>query len=74
MPDLMTPAQRSHAMKCVKLRDGPLELLIQQELRKSGLRFQTNYKNYKPLPWPKDGRGPRAGAVGGEDAVRGEER
>ncbi len=50
MPDHMTPAQRSHAMKCVKLRDGPLELLIQQELRKIGLRFQTNYKKVEGTP------------------------
>lgn len=50
MPDHMTPAQRSHAMKCVKLKDGPLELLIQRELRKIGLRFQRNCKRLRGSP------------------------
>jgi len=44
MPDHMTPAQRSYAMKRVKLKDGPLELLVQQELRSIGLLFQRNCK------------------------------
>lgn len=44
MPDHMTPVQRSHAMKCVKLKNGPLELLIRRELRKLGLRFSQNCK------------------------------
>ena len=47
----MSPAQRSHAMRCVKLKDGPLELLIRRELRKKGLSFS---KNYKKLPGSPD--------------------
>ena len=50
MPDRMTPEQRSRAMKSVKLKDGPLERLIQRELRKIGLRFQRNYKRLKGSP------------------------
>lgn len=50
MPDHMTPEQRSRAMKSVKLKDGPLELLIQRELRRAGLRFQRNYKKLKGSP------------------------
>src|SRR5713101_325397 len=50
MPDRMTPEQRSRAMKLVKLKDGPLELSIQRELRKMGLRFQRNYKRLKGSP------------------------
>jgi DNA mismatch endonuclease (patch repair protein) len=50
MSDHMTPAQRSHAMKCVKLKNGPLELLVQGELRKRGLRFERNYKKLKGSP------------------------
>lgn len=44
MPDHMTVAQRSHAMKCVKLKNGPLEQVIQRELRSRGLRFSRNCK------------------------------
>jgi len=50
MADHMTPDQRSRAMKSVKLKDGPLELLIQSELRKTGLRFQRNYKRLEGSP------------------------
>lgn len=50
MPDHMTPDQRSRAMKSVKLKDGPLERLIQSELRKLGLRFRRNYKRLKGSP------------------------
>ena len=39
MADHMTPDQRSRAMKSVKVKDGPLERLIQRELRKIGLRI-----------------------------------
>jgi len=46
----MTPDQRSRAMKSVKLKDGPLERLIQRELRKIGLRFQRNYKRLEGSP------------------------
>ena len=50
MPDHMTPAQRSHAMKCVKLKDGPLERIIQRELRGVGLRFRRNCKALSGSP------------------------
>lgn len=50
MPDHLTPAQRSRAMKAVKLRDGPLELLIRRELRRIGLRCQCNYRRLKGSP------------------------
>jgi DNA mismatch endonuclease (patch repair protein) len=50
MPDHMTPDQRSRAMKSVKLKGGSLELLVQSELRKSGLRFQRNYKGLAGTP------------------------
>jgi DNA mismatch endonuclease (patch repair protein) len=51
MPDHMTAEQRSHAMKSVKLKDGPLEMTVQQVLRKAGVRFS---KNYKKLPGSPD--------------------
>lgn len=50
MPDHMTPAQRSRAMKRVKLRGGPLERIIHQELRKAGLHFEQNYKGLRGSP------------------------
>jgi DNA mismatch endonuclease (patch repair protein) len=50
MPDHMTPTQRSNAMKCVRLKDGPLERLIQRELRSIGLRFQRNCKTLHGSP------------------------
>jgi DNA mismatch endonuclease (patch repair protein) len=50
MPDHMTPAQRSHAMKCVRLKNGPLELAIQRELRRLGLNFSRNYKKLPGSP------------------------
>jgi DNA mismatch endonuclease (patch repair protein) len=50
MPDHMTPEQRSRAMKAVKLKNGPLEFLIQQELRKAGLRFIRNHKGLHGSP------------------------
>ena len=37
-------------MKRVKLKGGPLELLIQYELGKLGLRFQRNYKRLQGTP------------------------
>lgn len=37
-------------MKRVKLKNGPLELLVQRELAKMGLRFQRNYKRLKGAP------------------------
>lgn len=50
MTDHMTPAQRSRAMKSVKLKGGPLELLIQRELLKAGLRFKQNQKGLAGSP------------------------
>jgi DNA mismatch endonuclease (patch repair protein) len=50
MTDHMTPEQRSRAMKAVKLKGGPLESLIQRELRKSGLRFKRNYRRLEGSP------------------------
>lgn len=44
MADHLTPYQRSRAMKSVKLRGGALEVIIQKELRKRGLRFRRNSK------------------------------
>ena len=51
MSDHMTPAQRSRAMKRVKLKDGPLELLVQRELRRLGLSFE---KICRALPGTPD--------------------
>lgn len=42
MPDHMTPAQRSRAMSRVKLKNGPLEKLVQRELRAMGVRYRCN--------------------------------
>jgi DNA mismatch endonuclease (patch repair protein) len=50
MPDHMTPEQRSNAMKRVRLKGGPLEALIQNELRQVGLRFRRNCKEVKGSP------------------------
>lgn len=50
MPDHMTREQRSRAMKAVRLKDGPLELLIQQKLRKMGLHFLRNCKRLPGSP------------------------
>lgn len=50
MPDHMTPEQRSRAMKAVKLENGPLERLVQGELRKIGLHFRRNCKDLKGSP------------------------
>lgn len=44
MPNNLTPAQRSRAMKRVKLKDGSLEKLVQLELRTRGLRFQRHVR------------------------------
>ena len=57
MPDHMTPAQRSNAMKRVKLEGGPLELLVQRKLRRVGLRFRKNWKELDGTPdiaFPQD--------------------
>lgn len=50
MPDHMTPAQRSRAMKAVKLENGSLERLVQRGLRKTGLHFRRNFKDLKGSP------------------------
>lgn len=50
MADHMTPEQRSYAMRRVKLKDGPLELLIRRKLRSIGLRFQQNCRNLNGSP------------------------
>jgi DNA mismatch endonuclease (patch repair protein) len=44
MADHMTPAQRSHAMRRVKLKDGPLEMLIRRELCELGIPYRKNFK------------------------------
>ena len=50
MADHMTPEQRSRAMKRVKLKNGSLELSVQQKLRKMGLCFQRNCKRLEGTP------------------------
>lgn len=50
MVDHLTPEQRSRAMKRVKLRDGPLERLIQYELRARGLKFHRHVHNLPGTP------------------------
>jgi DNA mismatch endonuclease (patch repair protein) len=50
MPDHMTPVQRSRAMSRVKLMDGPLEALVQGELRARGLRFTCHDKTLPGRP------------------------
>lgn len=44
MPDHLTPQQRSHAMKRVKLKNGSLEKLVQNELRARGLQFKRHVR------------------------------
>lgn len=51
MPDHLTPSQRSHAMKSVKLKDGSLEVLVQRELRDRGLKFR---RHLRALPGSPD--------------------
>lgn len=50
MPDHMTRAQRSLAMSRVKLRNGPLERSVQDELRRRGLHFRHHMKNLPGSP------------------------
>lgn len=50
MPDHLTPEQRSHAMKRVKLKNGSLEKLMQRELRAQGLRFRCHVRNLPGSP------------------------
>lgn len=56
----MTPKQRSRAMKRVKLRDGPLEMVVQRELRSLGIKFSRHVQN---LPGRPDIAFPRAKVV-----------
>jgi len=46
----MTPAERSRAMRRVKLKNGPLEKIVQSELRKLGLRFQCHNRSLPGSP------------------------
>jgi DNA mismatch endonuclease, patch repair protein len=46
----MTPEQRSRAMKRVKLKNGSLEKMVQQELRAKGLRFQRHVRKLPGRP------------------------
>lgn len=50
MPDHMTPEQRSCAMKRVKLKNGSLEKLVQNELRALGLRFRRHNRSLPGSP------------------------
>lgn len=50
MPDHMTPEQRSRAMKCVKLKNGSLEKIVQCELRALGLRFRRHNRSLPGSP------------------------
>lgn len=50
MPDHLTPEQRSHAMRCIKLKDGSLERLVQGELRARGLRFRRHIRTLPGRP------------------------
>jgi DNA mismatch endonuclease, patch repair protein len=51
MSDHMTREQRSRAMKSVKLKNGPLEVIVQRGLLRAGVRFR---KNYTRLPGSPD--------------------
>ena len=46
----MTPAQRSRAMSRVKLKNGPLEKLVQRELRVMGVRYRCNNRSLPGSP------------------------
>ena len=50
MPDHMTPAQRSFAMKRVKLKNGSIEKLVQQELIRRGLKFRRHVRSLPGSP------------------------
>ena len=57
MRDHLTQEQRSRAMKRVKLRDGSLEKLVQQELRAKGLSFRRHVSTLPGSPdivFPKE--------------------
>jgi DNA mismatch endonuclease (patch repair protein) len=50
MPDHMTPEQRSRAMKRVKLRNGSLERIVQQELKVRSLKFRRHVRSLPGSP------------------------
>ena len=50
MPDHMTPEQRSRAMKRVKLRNGSLERIVQQELKARRLKFRRHVRSLPGNP------------------------
>ena len=50
MPDHLTLAQRSRAMKRVKIKDGSLEKLVQGELRAHGLQFRRHVRTLPGRP------------------------
>jgi DNA mismatch endonuclease, patch repair protein len=50
MSDHMTREQRSRAMRRVKLKSGPLERLVQSELRAMGIRYSCNDRSLPGSP------------------------
>ena len=50
MPDHMTPEQRSRAMKRVKLKNGSLERIVQQELTARSLKFRRHVRSLPGNP------------------------
>jgi DNA mismatch endonuclease (patch repair protein) len=46
----MTPEQRSRAMKRVKLRNGPLEMVVRRCLTNRGLRYRCNVRSLPGSP------------------------
>lgn len=50
MSDHMTREQRSRAMKRVKLKNGPLEKMVQRQLRKLGLVFRCHNRSLPGRP------------------------
>ena len=49
-PGQMTREQRSRAMKRVKLRSGPLEMLLRQKLSARGLKYRCNVRTLPGSP------------------------
>jgi len=57
MPDHLTPAQRTRAMKRVNLKDGSLEKLVQKEPHLRGLKFRRHVRSLRGSPdivFPKE--------------------
>jgi DNA mismatch endonuclease, patch repair protein len=50
MADHLTVAERSRAMQKVRLKNGPLEAVIQTELRLRGLRFKRHVRTLPGRP------------------------